>query len=552
MIFYNIISLQNLNPIKISYKKYNDEFVIVAKYQYRYLAIDKENKKILLSNISTILNTGDIIKATYYLKPPLCLSKLDNCLATAKVTKFSYLNAKKKNILREYIIAHIKKYSANPLALALIAGYKDDISKEVKEVFFKTGTSHLLAISGLHIGGIALIGYLVSKRILSFSNIIMLKYDIRKIASFFSLLLAFMFLIISGFPISAQRAFLFIFIYFIATIYEFKLALSNLIFTATLIILLIDPSNLFKASFQMSFAAALALSLYFSNYAQDSYIKKLCHSSLIATIVTTPIVIFHFGLASIIAPLVNIIVLPLTSLIIMPAAIFCLLVSFLGLANYSFKLFDFILTIFTNIITYFSKFALLTPNYIKINELSLLLLLISLLVIIFSANKKNLILALIFYLIAYLVPYLNFYKPDLIITNINKIFLVKSNTGYLISKRKLNIYQEKYLAKKFNNLTKFELKNYANNNLHCNEKYCFFYKNNKIVTIINYKITTKKFRLICRYSDLVINYVSGENCSKKLTFNKFDLNKLRNIKIHLKAQDIKLIPDPIYKDVFSQ
>ncbi len=250
----------------------------------------------------------------------------------------------------------------------------------------------MLAISGLHIGGIALIGYLVSKRILSFSNIIMLKYDIRKIASFFSLLLAFMFLIISGFPISAQRAFLFICIYFIATIYEFKLALSNLIFTATLIILLIDPSNLFKASFQMSFAAALALSLYFSNYAQDSYIKKLCYSSLIATIVTTPIVIFHFGLASIIAPLVNIIVLPLTSLIIMPAAIFCLLVSFLGLANYSFKLFDFILTIFTNIITYFSKFALLTPNYIKINELSLLLLLISLLVIIFSAKKKTLFL----------------------------------------------------------------------------------------------------------------------------------------------------------------
>ena len=535
-----ITQLNKQNKAQHSYQKTNSNFIILHKYSKAYLARDTENNKILLTNVTSTFARGDRINATYYLKPKLCLSKLDNCLAMGKVINYEYIESKKHgNILREFIITHIKKYSNNPLAPALLAGYKNDLTKDIKSSFFKTGTSHLLAISGLHIGGIAMFSYFLSKKILSLSIFLMLKYDIRKISAFFSLLCALLFLIISGFPISAQRAFLFVMIYVIGTLHDFKPAITNIILTSALFLLLIEPNNLFKAGFQMSFAAALCLSIYFNSFSAHSYFKKLCYSSFIATIITTPLVIFHFGIASIIAPLVNIMVMPITSIIIMPAAFICLLLSFFGLANLSFKLLDYILQLFSDLIKYFSEFAILTPANIKINEYSLLLLLIALLIILLSGNKRAYCVALIFYLTAYIIPYFNYYKADLIVTSINKIFILKYKNSHLISERNLNIYQQKYLDKKFNKLQKFNLKDYNNSELNCNKQYCVISKNNKLVTIVNYALANDKFLQLCEKSDLVINYTSGKICPNKLTFNKYDLNKLGHIKIHLEKNNIK-------------
>ena len=69
-----------------------------------------------------------------------------------------------------------------PLLKALLIGEKGEVGRRVRETFVRTGTAHLLAISGLHIGIIGTLVYLLAYRLLRLSERLMLATTIRKIA----------------------------------------------------------------------------------------------------------------------------------------------------------------------------------------------------------------------------------------------------------------------------------------------------------------------------------------------------------------------------------
>lgn len=529
------------------YKNYttiNTGFVIQDKKSKSYLVQEEnsQNPYLLLISKNRTYNVGDHIKVKGTILANLCFDTKPNCpkILIARQLELIKASHSPHNPLREKAINHIKKYSEHPLSLALLAGYKGEIPKDLSKKFFNTGTSHILAISGLHIGGIALICFMIFRKLLSLSSYISLKYNNKKIAAFLSLICALLFLIIADYPISAQRAYIFLVILAIGTILEFPISTINLILTTTIILLVIDPSNLFSAGFQMSISAALILSIYFKKFNKHSYLKKLVCSSTLATIVTLPFVIHHFGLASLISPLTNIVIMPLTSIVIMPLGFISLVLSFIGLGSLSFALFDYALEFFVFVIGLFNNFAFFTPDTIFISQLSLVFVLLSLVIILLSNNYKSVFLAISCYLIAFIIPYLGINKPDLILTSVNKLFIAKEESNFLYPKRTFHKIVEKKLKRQFVNLQNIDSKNYNGSNLQCFDKYCIYRAKNKSIAIINNKISKEKLKQLCDEHNLLINYNRSDNCLNTLSINKYDLAKYSVVKIYISKGNIKI------------
>jgi competence protein ComEC len=133
--------------------------------------------------------------------------------------------------------------------LALSLGWKAAISGETKDSYMKSGTMHLFAISGIHIGIIATI-CIATLRIIGFS---------RSITAAVAILLIWFYTSAVQFPASAVRAATMTTIVLFGWIIKRPSNLLNSLGASAIIILAIDPLQLFQLGFQLSFGVMLAL-----------------------------------------------------------------------------------------------------------------------------------------------------------------------------------------------------------------------------------------------------------------------------------------------------
>ena len=133
--------------------------------------------------------------------------------------------------------------------LAMLLGMKAELGPEQEEIFLKSGTLHLFAISGLHIGAMAL----------ALHGVLLLLRVPRKFSAVVQLMTLWIYVQATGAPPSAVRAW--IMIAFLRAGQELKWpgnAISAIAASA-LVVLLIDPFQFFGASFQMSYAVVASL-----------------------------------------------------------------------------------------------------------------------------------------------------------------------------------------------------------------------------------------------------------------------------------------------------
>ena len=191
-------------------------------------------------------------------------------LGTASVKRSAkYLSASnwenKFHQIRQRVFDHFNSLipeSANkPLMLALLMGERAAISDQQWRVFQQSGTSHLLAISGLHIGIAALWSYWLmflfwrqSKRLCDW-------LPAQLVAEVASLIGALSLSLLSGFGLPAQRALLMISIFLISRWRGRHLDLLNVLGWSLLIILTIQPFAVLQTSFWLSFSAVLIIGL---------------------------------------------------------------------------------------------------------------------------------------------------------------------------------------------------------------------------------------------------------------------------------------------------
>lgn len=250
---------------------------------------------------------------------------------------------------------------AAAVSAALLTGERGAISDDTTENMRRAGLSHLLAISGMHVGIVTAIGFFLFRRLPACIPFLAERFDIRRFAAPAALAAAFCYVQLTGAPVSAQRA-LFMAAVFLTglTLYR-RAAPLHSAGLAALCMCFYAPHLALHPGFRMSFGAVVAIIGLFSslerykriraeekgyaNYRHDGnafaraamlmrktagYFAAAGLSSLAATAATTAFSAYHFHRFSLLGILANCIAVPLTALWIMPAGAAALVTMPLG------------------------------------------------------------------------------------------------------------------------------------------------------------------------------------------------------------------------------
>ncbi|MBN3038229.1 MAG: DNA internalization-related competence protein ComEC/Rec2 [Candidatus Omnitrophica bacterium] len=213
-----------------------------------------------------------------------------------------------KQSLRKTISENLDEQKGGLLS-AILLGERRLLSQDIKDMFVNTGTVHILAISGLHIG-------LAAVLLVAFFSFLRLP---RNIVYALVILLLIAYAILSGARPSVVRATIMAVIVLLGFLIHREVNIYNSLGLAALLILIYRPQYLFDAGFQLSFLSVVSI-VYFAPTIENAfsasnrllcYLIKAFSVSLSAWIGVAPLVAFYFNIVSPVAILANLIVIPL-------------------------------------------------------------------------------------------------------------------------------------------------------------------------------------------------------------------------------------------------
>jgi len=304
--------------------------------------------------------------------------------------------------LRQEILDFYHSLDLTPDEYALLSaitlGYKDALSDDVKESFRATGTAHILAVSGMHIGII----YLV---ILSLFGFIPRYSRWYRLKPLLSILMLWLYVFIIGFPPSAVRASWMLTAFCIALLINKKTYSLNILFATAFLMLIWNPFNLFDLGFQLSFSAVLSMLILLPVVNKrikvknkfTRYFYNLLLVSLSAQIGTFPLTLYYFGTFPTYFFITNLLIIPLIALIIylMPFIIIASLAGTFIPSLYPYLIYlpvecyKIIVTVILHIIRFFESLPFAQLQNLTISSGSILLIWIALAGIIWFVIRKK-------------------------------------------------------------------------------------------------------------------------------------------------------------------
>lgn len=251
--------------------------------------------------------------------------------------------------LRRHIAERVDAAVSDPAAAkvtgALMHGEQADVDPEVMAWFRASGLAHLLSISGLHISLVAGTIFFVVRAALAAVPPLALRLPSKKIAAVAGLLAAVGYSVLVGAPVPTVRSLLMTALVLLAILVDrVAISLRTVAFAAATVMLLY-PESVAGVSFQMSFAAVVALIAAYEALERPlarlraggrgggvvHYALGLVLSSAVATVATAPFSLHHFQQLAPLGLIANMIAVPLTAFLVMPMAIVVALTLPLGL-----------------------------------------------------------------------------------------------------------------------------------------------------------------------------------------------------------------------------
>ena len=221
------------------------------------------------------------------------------------------------------------------IATALITSERTGIRDDTNHIFNRSGLAHILSISGLHFSILAGLVFLFCRRSLTLIPFLAYRYDLKKVGAVFVMASALVYALIAGMNVPVVRSLIMIIMVMVAILFDREPFTLRLVSFAALLILAFTPEAIMTASFQMSFAAVIALVSYYEHEKENARIiphtlwwrylilpiKAVVITTTLATLATAPFTITHFGRMTLYAVLANALAIPLTAILIMPAVL---------------------------------------------------------------------------------------------------------------------------------------------------------------------------------------------------------------------------------------
>lgn len=231
-----------------------------------------------------------------------------------------------------------------PLVQGLTVGVRDDMQTSQWDTLRKTGTSHLLAISGLHIGLAATLGFFATKKLWRIRSQQLLLLSDRQAGAIGGLALAIFYALLAGLSIPTQRALVMISVVMLSIFIKRRVDALQVLALSLILVLLIDPFAVLAVGFWLSFAAVACI-LYVAQYRQPAPKWLWLHIHFWIAIGLTPLLLLFFQETSITSPIANLLAVPMVSFLIVPLLLLAmLLLSFdLQLAAWLLHLTDWLL-----------------------------------------------------------------------------------------------------------------------------------------------------------------------------------------------------------------
>ena len=203
------------------------------------------------------------------------------------------------------------------LIKALALGIRHDIPQQQWDVLIRTGTNHLLAISGLHIGLVAAFGWLLARWLWRLFPRLCLWLPMQRAAVIAALLPASLYAALAGFAVPTQRALIMLAVAAVAVLLWRRVRPWSVLSTALLLVLLIDPSAVLAPGFWLSFIAVAAI-VALTQQQKNTGWRLLIMVQFVLLVALLPVTAAFFGRGSLISPLANLLAVPLVSLVVVP------------------------------------------------------------------------------------------------------------------------------------------------------------------------------------------------------------------------------------------
>lgn len=243
------------------------------------------------------------------------------------VKQYAYIDRIRQAIFSD-VSTVLEQDDSRGLIKALSIGERSDITRDQWQVLTRTGTNHLMAISGLHVGLVAgFIFYIMkwfwrlvgSYRFTRFVPCGSLIIPANKFAAIFALMSAIVYAALAGFSIPTQRALIMICVVMLSLFLNRGFRPSTVLSIALLAVLLIDPFSVLSPGFWLSFTAVAVILFAMSGRINTKNVWwKWGRAQWVVMVGMLPLMLILFEKISLVSPLANLIAVPWVSLVTVP------------------------------------------------------------------------------------------------------------------------------------------------------------------------------------------------------------------------------------------
>ena len=256
------------------------------------------------------------IRATGYVRPRSA-ERID-----ARVWRPGYAVEMLRESIRDRFRAALPDAPYAGILIALAIGDQQAIDAELWQTFARTGITHLMSISGLHITMFAGLAYALINWLWRRSARLPLRLPAQHAAAAGGFLAAFFYCLLAGFAVPAQRTLYMLGVVAAARLWGRELPASRVLLLALLLVLLLDPWAVLAAGFWLSFGAvALLFHIGSGRLGPAHWLVEWGRAQWAVTLGMLPALLALFQQFSLVSPLANAVAIPVVSFIITPLAL---------------------------------------------------------------------------------------------------------------------------------------------------------------------------------------------------------------------------------------